>query len=139
MEKKYTFQSELEIRVDWSDLDLFGHVNNVAIFRFIQSSRIGFWEKCSFNKLYDQAKIGPILASCKCDFLKELNYPNTLYIQTKLGRVGKTSFNLNHELRVENKLIARGEDVIVCFDFIRKEKVPIPDSLKQAWLSSSGC
>lgn len=135
MKKEYAFQSEIELTIDWSDLDLFGHVNNVAIFRFIQSSRIRFWEECSFNKLYDEIKIGPILASCKCDFLKELNYPNTIRIETNLAHVGKTSFKLEHELKTQDELIVRGEDVIVCFDFDQKEKVEIPESLKKAWQS----
>ena len=32
----------LELRIDWSELDLLGHVNNVSIVKYCQAARIIF-------------------------------------------------------------------------------------------------
>jgi len=37
------FPSKLPIRIDWSEMDLFGHVNNVMYFKYIQASRVNYW------------------------------------------------------------------------------------------------
>ena len=29
-----------EIQIDWNDLDAFGHVNNLAILRYVKTSRV---------------------------------------------------------------------------------------------------
>ena len=38
------FKLSLELRIDWSDLDMYKHVNNLTFMRFMQSGRVKFWE-----------------------------------------------------------------------------------------------
>jgi acyl-CoA thioesterase FadM len=35
---------KLELRIDWSDIDLFGHINNLAILRYVQAARVNYLE-----------------------------------------------------------------------------------------------
>lgn len=37
-------RTELNLRIDWSELDLFGHVNNVMYAKYMQASRVHFME-----------------------------------------------------------------------------------------------
>ncbi|GIV28450.1 MAG: hypothetical protein KatS3mg027_2264 [Bacteroidia bacterium] len=53
------FNIALKLRIDWSELDYFGHVNNVSFFKYIQAGRVNYWEKIGLIEYYKQHKIGP--------------------------------------------------------------------------------
>lgn len=42
------YKTEINLRIDWSDIDLLGHVNNVSYFRYIQASRVNYLELTGF-------------------------------------------------------------------------------------------
>lgn len=66
---------KLQLRIDWSEMDLFGHVNNVAYFKYIQAARVNYWEISMLSKLFSEMKLGPILLSTGCQFIRPLFYP----------------------------------------------------------------
>ncbi len=126
-----TYQTEIELRLDWSDMDYFKHINNVSYFRFIQSARVHYWDMIQLNDYYRKYNIGPILASCKCDFLKPLHYPGTILVRTLLSQIKNTSFHLHHTmLDADKNIAAEAEDIIVLFDFDNNKKHNIPDILR---------
>lgn len=128
---------ELILRIDWSDMDLFGHVNNIAYFRYIQSARVNFWEKTGILNDYDENGTGPILASCHCEFKSALEYPGSVIIETIVSRVGTTSFTLSHTLKNNEGIVAAiATDVIVNYSFNKKEKRLLTDEIR-ALLQSS--
>ncbi len=38
------FPLKLRLRIDWSEIDLFGHVNNVATLKYVQAARVNCLE-----------------------------------------------------------------------------------------------
>ncbi len=38
------FKVKFEIRIDWSEIDLFGHINNLAIMKYVQAARVNYLE-----------------------------------------------------------------------------------------------
>lgn len=128
------YKLSVEIRVDWSDLDIYEHVNNVSYMRFLQSGRVNFWEASGVYEYYRKSNQGTMLVSTKCDFKKSLFYPGKAIIKTKLDFIGNTSFGLKHIILNENgELCAEGNDVIVCFDFDKKKTFPVPDWLRDSF------
>ncbi|HZF99861.1 MAG TPA: acyl-CoA thioesterase [Chitinophagales bacterium] len=126
-----SFPVSLQLRLDWSEMDLFGHVNNVQYFKFIQAARVNFWEHlASMIKLWEQ-RVGPSLASTGCQFRKPLFYPGNIVVQSKLEFVKTTSFGIHHRiLNSSGEPCAEAHDVVVLFDFNRQEKVPIPEAMR---------
>ena len=123
----------LEIRIDWSELDLFGHVNNVMFFKYIQAARVRYWETIGLTQSFEQTNIGPILASTACRFRKPLHYPGIIHVCTCMDFIRNTSFGLRHIIVDETgDIAAEGEDVVVVYDFTRREKMPFPDALRRA-------
>src|SRR3989338_6862492 len=119
------------LRIDWSELDLFGHVNNVSFFKYIQSARVNFWEVTGIISSFGESKIGPILASCSCNFRKPLLYPGKVHVHTEIIQLGTTSFTMQHTLKnSENEVVAEAQDVVVIFNFQLHEKVTISDELR---------
>jgi acyl-CoA thioester hydrolase len=128
--------TELEIRIDWSELDLLGHVNNLAIQKYIQASRVQFLEEIGMMKLHAETGIGPILASTSCQFLKQLRYPGTVRARTWVEGVKHTSFTLKASVLDETgDAVAEALDVVVVYDFANRHKQPIPDDVRRALLS----
>lgn len=127
------FATQLALRIDWSEMDLFGHVNNVAFMKYVQAGRVNYWEHIGLTRMYSEEKKGPMLASTQCTFLKPLHYPGSITIQTRLEFIRHTSFGLHHQILNENgEVAAEAHDVVVMYDFSRGEKMELPASLRSA-------
>lgn len=123
---------KLRIRLDWSEMDMFGHINNVSYFKYIQASRVNYWDAIGLTKSYQQTRVGAILASTSCNFLKELHYPGEIILQVKSHFIKNTSFGLKHQiLNEKGEVSAEALDVLVMFDFNKNEKVPIPEEIRK--------
>jgi acyl-CoA thioester hydrolase len=121
------FAIETVLRIDWSELDYFGHVNNLSIFKYVQSSRVNYLETIGLSKMHLDTNTGPILASCKCDFKIPLFYPGQVTILSTVESIKNTSFSIFHRiLNEKSEIAAEAKDIIVVFDFNRNHKVPIP-------------
>jgi acyl-CoA thioester hydrolase len=48
------FKLKLELRIDWSEIDLFGHVNNLAILKFTQAARVNYLERIGLMQLKEE-------------------------------------------------------------------------------------
>ena len=94
-------------RARWSDCDPLGHVNNAAYSTFLEQARVAM--------LGDLG--GFILARVE--------------IGSRCSRVGTKSFELEHELRVDGRLVAEAKSVLVGYDYAKGESVPLPAELKE--------
>lgn len=129
----HIFPVKLQLRLDWSEMDLFGHINNVAYFKYIQASRVNYWELTGLAASFAETKVGPILLSTTCQFLKPLHYPGTIMVEARVEFMKNTSFGLHHRIRGEDDSIAaEAHDVIVNYDFSKNEKTPISDTFRNA-------
>ncbi len=126
------FPVKLPLRIDWSEMDLFAHVNNVAYFKYIQASRVNYWEQTGLAATFSETKIGPILLSTSCNFIKPLFYPGNIVVEATMEFMKNTSFGIHHRiLNEQDEVAAEAHDVIVCFDFNKNEKVQIPESFRK--------
>ncbi|MES2630098.1 MAG: acyl-CoA thioesterase [Bacteroidota bacterium] len=116
----------LSIRLDWNELDLYGHINNVSYFKYIQSARVHFWEETGLYGGFATARIGPILAQTGCTFLKPLFYKGNIRIETGVSYLKNSSFGLLHKIyNQDNQLVAEANDGIVYFNFNVHHSLPI--------------
>lgn len=44
------YKLSIDIRIDWSDLDMYRHVNNLTFMRFMQSGRVNFGKQQDYLK-----------------------------------------------------------------------------------------
>lgn len=129
----HNFPVKLPLRLDWSEMDLFGHINNVAYFKFVQASRVHYWELTGVAAGFSQTKVGPILLSTSCQFIKPLHYPGNIIIECRIEFIKNTSFGIHHRILDESGTVAaEAHDIIVNFDFNKNEKTPISDAFKKA-------
>jgi len=131
MSENNRFPLQLQLRIDWSELDYFGHVNNVSFFKYIQAARVNYWESVGINAMHLETNIGPMLASCKCDFKLPLFFPGQVTIHSRVEFIKNTSFGIHHQLVNEKgETVAEAHDVMVMFNFNTNEKVSFPEVVR---------
>ncbi len=126
------YRTITSLPVQWGDQDPFGHVNNVIYFRWFESARVDLVRELSCDLSMTNAGTGPILASIKCDYRKQLRFPDTLHIGTAVSRLGRSSFELCHAIFSEQwqAIAAEGCSTLVVFDYVQNRPVKIPDHLR---------
>ncbi len=122
--------TELQIRIDWSELDIFNHVNNVAYAKYFQACRVKMMEEIGIIESYHKKKIDFMVAASGIQYKEALNYPGNILIKTGVKEIKNSSFIIQHNLYNDSqKLCATGEDVLVYYDFNKLSKCLLTDEL----------
>lgn len=125
-------ETHLTLRIDWSELDVFGHVNNVMFMKYVQAARLHYVEEIGLMELYRSAHIGFMVAETSCRFKKPLHFPGSVHLLTKQLSTGNTSFVLEHHINNDaNETVAIATDALVVYDFTKHEKCPIPEAVRK--------
>jgi len=127
-----SYPVSLEFPLPWGDMDALGHVNNVRYFGYFETARIAYFERLGLKVALDSTQ-SPILASTSCDFLLPLTYPDRLRAEASIVKLGRTSATMEYRVvsLTHEKVAARGQGVIVWFDYQQQKSVPIPDDLRE--------
>ncbi len=108
------------LRVRWSDVDAYRHVNNVKYIEYFQEARIRY-----LMALRDRGEqFGPIaVARTDVDYRRPIFFRMTPYeVHSWVSHVGRTSFTVAAEIRDpamgagDGELLASGRVVLVGFD-----------------------
>ena len=126
------FSLKLELRIDWSELDAVGHVNNLEIMKYVQTARLNYMDKVGFMQLMTDENKGPILASIHCQFRKPLFYPGQVIILSNVEYIKHTSLKIHHRVyNKNNELAAEAQDIIVYYDYSKNHKLVIPKEMRE--------
>ena len=124
---------QLDVAVQWGDMDAFGHVNNTVYLRWCESARIAYFEKLALTTKGQRSNQGPILARAAVDYRRPVVYPATVRVKGTVSKLGNTSVVMLYrmELVPSGELVAEGESVIVLIDYVTGAKVPLSAELRQ--------
>ena len=113
--------------IRFGDLDVLGHVNNVAYMVFFETGRVAFLER--LGRPPRDREHGPVfvLAHIAADYLEELYYPGRVQIGTALRHVGHSSFHLGHGIFVDDHCKAVATSVIVQVEGRPLRSVPLTE------------
>ena len=124
-------ETKITLRIDWSEIDSFGHVNNVMFMKYVQAARLNFVDSIGLMKMHRTQKIGFMVAETSCKFKKELHFPGYVTVATKIAFAKNTSFSLEHTItNSDDEIVAVATDVLVVYDFNKNEKTLIPESIR---------
>ncbi|PPA71785.1 hypothetical protein C4B60_05810 [Jeotgalibacillus proteolyticus] len=101
-EEDFSFYYEIKVR--FSETDLFGHLNNTVAFIYFEQARIEFLKAIGFMQewLKKDSETIPVVADLQCDFLQQVYFDETLKIYVKAASVGGSSVDI-HYRAVNNK------------------------------------
>ena len=121
-----TFSTPVELR--FSDLDLYGHVNSVVYFTYLETARVKLFSNF-FKELTDR-HIYTLVARAECDYKIPILLGDELVVSVVVARIGTSSFDLDYRLHDGGKkTYATARTTMVCFDNARKVTVPVPDCI----------
>ncbi len=108
---------EIPVKVRFCETDALGHISNISYFIYLEEARTDFLAEVGFGLDLTNWKI--ILASATCDFISQGYYNQKLIVQTEVGRIGNSSFQLLHTIKdaESGDLIATGQANDVHFNF----------------------
>jgi acyl-CoA thioester hydrolase len=123
----------LTLPILWGDQDAFGHVNNVVYFRWCESARVAYLDDTGLQDLMTKDNLNPILASIKCDYLKQLNFPDTVRIGARITRIGNKSVSMEHAIYSEalQTVAAKADSVVVIFDYEKQASCAVPPEVRE--------
>lgn len=124
--KEYTTSIDLR----FSDFDLYGHVNSVTYFSYLETARVKV-----FYTLFEELNRKGILLlvrKAECDyFLPILPALEEIIVTIKIVRLGTTSFTLGYRLHDEaGTTYATGQTLMVTFDSRSGQPVPVPEEIR---------
>jgi len=130
-----TLMHTMEIPIRWGDMDMMGHVNNTLYLRYAETARIQMMEDAGYatNPLGE----GFVIANVFCNFLKQLEYPGTVIAKSYVGAIGRSSFDLYHELlRTDGgeTVFANAGATMVWLNFPQQKTLPLPEGMRR-WLA----
>jgi len=125
------YKGIIRLPVQWGDMDIGHHVNNVVYLRYLESGRVAYLEALGFRDMASFNGLGPILAEITVQYKAPVTFPDSLHIGTKVIAMDEYSFTMETIIvsealgRVATKAIAR----IVTYDYRTKNKAAHPASL----------
>ena len=119
------FSHEVTVEVRFADTDAMGHVNNAKYLTYCETARIRYW-----TDLTGRGTESLILADARITYRAQLYYGETVTVQTRATRIGRTSFTLEHRLVAalpgdEPRLVAVSDSVLVRFDYATGRPTPL--------------
>jgi acyl-CoA thioester hydrolase len=112
------------VRVRFSDVDVYGHVNNVKYFEYFQEARIELlaqlWEGLPRT-------VNLVVAQTNVDYrLPILFRPEPYDLRSRISHVGNTSIVVESEILDGETLLSRARVVLVCWDQDHQRPAPPP-------------
>lgn len=121
------FPITTEIKIEWRDMDLAGHVHNVKYLGFVESGRLAYFEALGFD-IAPKAGVGIVIAKVDCKYIFPVNYPDTLVAASRAIDYGEFHLTLETHLfsKKHQRIVAISNQKIVFYDFSTSKKMEMP-------------
>lgn len=113
------------------ETDAFGHIGNTVLPVWFEHSRRPIFEKIS--KGFSRESWPTIIAHMSFDFIEQIYVDSEVTIDVGITKIGTKSFTVYHEARQNGKKVASGVCVIVWFDHISQQTIPIPQDMRDSF------
>ena len=116
-------------KLRFCDTDQLGHVNNAVYAVMLEAGRSELVQ--SAGLLDAQAGLGVVLVRVEIDFLREMNWPGEVRIETEVARIGTKSVHLHQRVFAGGELAARGVSVIAVIDTASRRAVAVEPAWRE--------
>lgn len=102
----------------WSDMDAFGHVNNVVFLRYLEEARIDFMFRLAPGEGSTSFTGGSVVARHEIDYLRPLVHRHApVTIESWVTKIGAASMTVAYEIKDEETVYVRASTVVVPYNF----------------------
>ena len=93
---KYIFRHKTPIQLRFSDVDLFGHVNNTVFFSLYDLAKAEYF-KAVLNDMPMKFGVSAVVANINADFIHPVHFDDDIVIETSVARLGRKSFIVSQQ------------------------------------------
>jgi acyl-CoA thioester hydrolase len=136
---QFRFYHPIEVR--YGDLDPQGHLNNAKYLTFFEQARVAYMiELGLFTKDQSFMELGVIVADAHIAYLAPIYFGQNIRVGVHVAQLGTKSMTweqniVNADTRKE---LAKGEVVIVTYDYKEEKTVPIPQEWRERFIEFEG-
>jgi acyl-CoA thioester hydrolase len=124
------------LHVRFSDVDVYGHVNNVKYFEYFQEARIPLLERLG-RSLPGVGDYHVVVAQTDVDYKVPILFRLEPYdVHSRITHVGSKSFTIESEIRDGETLLSRARVVLVFFESATQRSVEPPAAYREAMLAA---
>src|SRR5215218_9794253 len=141
----FAHRHDVEVRL--SDTDAMGHVNNANYLTYVEIARVAYYEQVTGNALpigTHGAEEGMILAEIRMTYRSPAFYGETITVESRIERIGRTSFGMVHRMTAPAsrygpaRLIAVADSTLVSYDYRDECPIPVPPQWRSAMETFEG-
>ncbi|AOH55993.1 hypothetical protein ABE28_016655 [Peribacillus muralis] len=128
------FSFKHEVKVRFSETDMFGHLNNTVPFTYFEEARIEYFNSMGFMKdwtAFTSDEI-PVVADLQCDYLQQVFFNDQLTIHVKADRIGNSSVDIHYMgTKQDGSICLTGRGTIVQVSKATGKPTPWTEEMKQ--------
>lgn len=116
-----------EQKLRFCDTDMLGHVNNAAYAELFEAGRVEMLAPLGLLR-------GPhaiVIVRLEIDFLREMNWPGEVRVETEIARIGTKSMHVRQRLLVGGDVTGRARSVLAVIDVETRRAVPLTDAWRE--------
>lgn len=117
------------------DTDQLGHVNNAVYAVMLEAGRAELMQRAGF--LDPTGPVGVVIVRLEIDFLREMNWPAEVRIETAIVAFGTKSIRMRQRITLGADTTARAATVIAILDKTTRKAMPLTPAWREAlspWL-----
>lgn len=129
---QFRFYHPIEVR--YGDLDPQGHLNNAKHLTYFEQARIEYWIKMGFfTKDQSFMEIGVIVADVHIKYLEPVYFGQNIKVGVRVAKLGTKSMTWEQNIidADTDGELARGELVIVAYDYKQEKTIAIPQEWRE--------
>ncbi|MGI8613558.1 MAG: acyl-CoA thioesterase [Nocardioidaceae bacterium] len=116
-------------RVRWSDIDSYGHVNNVKYVEYYQEARIALLGELGHGSPDQDVSDSHVVARIDVSYARPVEFrPEPVEVRTWVGRVGRSSYELVAAVCDDATVYSTSRAVLVGFDLATSRPRPLGES-----------
>jgi acyl-CoA thioester hydrolase len=133
------FAHRRDMDVRFADTDAMGHVNNAVYLTYCESARIAYWTDVTGEpvRLGTEGAESLILAEARITYRAPAFHGETITVETRAIRIGRSSFTLEHRLTARvgdgpSRLAATSDSILVRYDYAADAPITISPAHRAA-------
>ncbi|MGE7600983.1 acyl-CoA thioesterase [Peribacillus sp. NPDC097675] len=133
------FSFKHDIKVRFSETDMFGHLNNTVPFTYFEEARIEYFNSMGFmmDWLSAESDLIPVVADLQCDYIQQVFFNDQLTIHVKAAHIGNSSIDIHYlGTKEDGKACFTGRGTIVQVSKATGKPVPLAEDMKK-WMSQT--
>ena len=112
-------------KLRFCDTDKLGHVNNAIYPVLYEAGRAEMLEQAGL--LAPSADRAVVIARLEIDFLREMNWPATVVVETAIHKVGTKSIHTRQRALINGEVVSRAAGVLAVIDINTRRAVALSD------------